>query len=232
MTIAIMQPYFLPYIGYFQLLNTVDRFVLYDDVNFINRGWVNRNNILLGGKAHLFTIPLINASQNKLIFEVEVSPELAWRTKLLKTLKQAYQKAPYFQDVFPIIENILEITANDISDLCFQAICLISSYLNINTTIVRTSRGYDNIALKGQERIISICKAEGADCYINPIGGTDLYDKERFKKEGIDMHFLKSKSHSYTQFKNAFVPWLSIVDVIMFNSIEQTKNLLLEFELV
>ena len=106
MTIAIMQPYFLPYIGYFQLLNAVDTFVLYDDVSFINRGWVNRNNLLLGGKPYLFTIPLANASQNRLIHEVQISQDTAWGKKTLKTFQQAYQKAPEFQVVFPLLEEI------------------------------------------------------------------------------------------------------------------------------
>lgn len=232
MTIAIMQPYFLPYIGYFQLLNAVDKFVIYDDVNFINRGWVNRNQMLVGGRAHLFTVPLENASQNKLIYEVGVSSEKAWRGKFLKTMTQSYQKAPYFAAVFPLIQDILQADSSDISELCYQSITLLAGYLGITTEIEKTSRTYANAHLKGQERILSICKAEGANHYINPIGGMELYDRERFGREEITLHFIKSNSHSYTQFKNAFVPWLSILDVLMFNSVDQTRTLLMDFELV
>ncbi len=232
MTLAIMQPYFLPYIGYFQLLNAVDKFVLYDDVNFINRGWVNRNQMLVNGKAHLFTIPLENASQNKLIHEIPISPQQAWRNKFLKTVAQSYQKAPYFTAVYPMLEEILFSESADISELCFVSLTKLATYLGITTEIEKTSRVYQNSHLKGPERILSICHAERADQYINPIGGMELYNRERFRQEGLDLHFLKSNLHSYPQYKNAFVPWLSILDVLMFTSIEQTHTLLLDFELV
>ena len=232
MTIAIMQPYFLPYIGYFQLLNAVDKFVLYDDVNFINRGWINRNNILVGGKAHLFTLPLANASQNRLIFEVQLSEAVNERKKLIKTIKQAYQKAPEFPIVFPMIEDIIWLEAPDIAEMVRQSLGILTGYMEIGTEIVRSSRDYMNSDLKGQDRILDICKKEGASHYINPIGGIELYDKEQFEQRGIRLSFMKSRLHPYTQFNNAFVPWLSILDVLMFNSKTDTKELLLDFELV
>jgi hypothetical protein len=232
MTIAIMQPYFLPYIGYFQLLNTVDKFVLYDDVNFINRGWINRNNMLVGGKPYLFTIPLVNASQNRLIHEVQLSDEASWRKKLTKTVQQAYLKAPYFQIVFPLFEKMIHQEAKDVSDLIHQSLLDLTGYLGIDTEIVRSSRIYDNSTHKGQDRILDICRKEGATHYINPIGGQELYNKALFEQEGIQLNFIKSILHPYSQFKNAFVPWLSILDVLMFNDITKTRELLLEFELV
>jgi hypothetical protein len=232
MKLAIMQPYFMPYIGYFQLLQAVDKFVLYDDVNFINRGWINRNNILVGGKAHMFTIPLENASQNKMIYEVGLSSDQSWRKKLLKTIAQSYQKAPYYPDIYPLLEGIFQSQTQTISDLCFQGLTTFCEYLQINTELVQTSRSYQNADLKGAERILSICKMEVAHQYINPIGGMELYDRNLFRQEGIDLKFIKSKPHTYPQFKNAFVPWLSILDVVMFNSVEDTRNLLKDFELV
>lgn len=232
MTLAIMQPYFLPYIGYFQLLNAVDTFVLYDDVNFINRGWVNRNTLLLGGKPHLFTLPLLNASQNRLIHEVEVSEDIAWRKKTLKTIQQAYQKAPQFQVVFPLVEKMMYLKTSDIGDLIYQSLVILKGYLGIETELVRTSRKYANAELKGQERILDICKKEGATRYINPIGGQELYQKELFQAQGIQLNFIKSNLHPYPQFKNAFVPWLSILDIMMFNDLGSIQELLLDFELV
>lgn len=232
MTLAIMQPYFLPYIGYFQLLNAVDTFVLYDDVNFINRGWINRNNILLGGKPYLFTIPLQKASQNRLIHEVHLAEDTSWRPKLLKTIQQAYQKAPYFHKVYPLLETIIHFETSTIAGLCTIALQTYATYLQISTTLVTTSRHYGNADLHAQDRILSICKMEKADGYINPIGGMDLYNKERFFEEGLSLHFIKSKPHTYAQFRNAFVPWLSILDVLMFNSVEEVRTLLLDYELV
>lgn len=230
--LAIMQPYFLPYFGYYQLLNLVDKFVIYDDVNFISRGWINRNNILVGGKAHLFTIPLLDASQNKSIHEVQVSPDPVWRKKLLKTIAQAYRKAPHYEPVFPLIEEIVNDHSVSIADYCLQGLIKTARYLDIDTEIVQTSRSYDNTDLSGQNRILSICQKEGADQYINPIGGQDLYDKTLFKNEGITLNFIRSKPFAYPQFKNEFVPWLSILDVMMFNSPAEIQGYLSEFELV
>jgi len=232
MTIAIMQPYFLPYIGYFQLLNAVDKFVLYDDVNFINRGWINRNNMLIGGKSHLFTLPLANASQNRLIYDVQLVEDVSGRKKLLKTIQQAYQKAPYFQAVFPLLEEIVYLDTQNIAELIYKSLLKLAEYLEIRTEIVRSSRVYGNSDLKGQDRILDICKKEGATQYINPIGGQELYDKSQFEQKGIRLNFIKSLLRPYPQFKNAFVPWLSILDVLMFNDMDRTRELLQDFELV
>ena len=232
MTLAIMQPYFLPYLGYYALLNAVDKFVLYDDVNFINRGWINRNRILVGGKEHLFTVLLQNASQNKLIHEVKLSPDAAWRKKLLKTISQSYRKAPQYKTVFPLLEDIINDSSEDIASYCYQSLTKTADHLSIKTEIVPSSRHYGNAALKGQDRILDICRQEKADHYINPINGQELYDKTRFKEYGITLSFIKAKPRIYPQFKNEFVPWLSVVDALMFNSGAEIHDLLQEFELI
>jgi len=232
MTIAIMQPYIFPYIGYFQLIKAVDKFVIYDDVNFINKGWINRNRILVGGKDHLFTIPLKDASQNKLIFEVELSESEPWRKKLLKTIQQSYQKAPNYQTVFPIIEEIVNFDTRTINELIIHCLKRICSYLSIETEIVLTSRIYNNTDLKGPERILDICKQENAQHYINPIGGMELYDKSKFSSQDIRLNFIRSTASAYPQYKNAFVPWLSIIDILMFNDLEKINSLLKEYELI
>jgi hypothetical protein len=232
MTIAIMQPYIFPYIGYFQLINAVDKFIIYDDVNFINKGFINRNRILVGGQPHLFTIPLRDASQNKLIYEVELSVTEPWRKKLLKTIQQSYLKAPHFQVVFPIIEEILLHDCSHISELATFGIQKICSYMGIQTEIVKTSRVYHNGHLKASDRILDICKQNNAQGYINPIGGMELYDKQVFEAESIHLKFIKSKESAYTQYKNEFVPWLSIIDILMFVDKENLGNLLTEYELI
>lgn len=232
MTIAIMQPYIFPYIGYFQLIKAVDKFVIYDDVNFINKGWINRNRILVGGKEHLFTIPLKDASQNKLIFEVELSESEPWRKKMLKTIQQSYQKAPNYSTVFPIVEEVVNFDAPTICELSVHSLKRICSYLSIGTEIVSTSRLYSNTDLKAQERILDICKKENAQHYINPVGGMELYERSKFSTQGVLLNFIKSTASSYPQFKNAFVPWLSIIDILMFNDLESINTLLEEYELI
>lgn len=231
MKLAIMQPYLLPYIGYFQLIKATDRFVVYDDVNFINKGWINRNNILVSGKPNLFTVPLINASQNKLIYEVGISNE-PWQKKLLRTLQQSYQKAPFYSAVFPILEKIITYPAQNISELATFSITEIIEYLGIETEVIPSSKIYKNEDLKSQNRILDIVKKEGATTYINPIGGMELYDKVLFKDNGIDLFFIKSKPIQYPQFQNDFVPWLSIVDVLMHNSPSATNEFLDSYELI
>ncbi|MDI9874171.1 WbqC family protein [Flectobacillus rivi] len=232
MKLAIMQPYIFPYIGYFQLIKAVDKFVIYDDVNFINRGWINRNRILVNGKDSLFTIPLKEASQNKLINEIEVNWDDAWKSKWLKTLEQSYKKAPYFQQVRPIIEQTLEQEKTIFSEIIVENLKLINVYLGITTEIISSSSIYQNTELKAQTRIVDICLQEKANHYINPIGGIELYQREVFEKQGMQLNFIKSKPVQYPQLKNDFVPWLSIIDVLMFNSVEQIQTFLDSYELV
>jgi hypothetical protein len=232
MKLAIMQPYLFPYIGYFQLINEVDKFVIYDDVNFINKGWINRNNILLGGQAFMFTIPLVQASQNKLINEIEISKEEKWKSKLLKTVQTAYGKAPYYQDAYPLIESVIMNTESNLSKYILHSLTAINRFLGITTTLEPSSTVYNNTVLKAQDRILDICKAEKASLYINPIGGQELYDRKTFEVENTELRFIRSKRVEYTQFKNEFVPWLSIIDLMMFNTPEQIRPYLKEFELI
>lgn len=232
MTIAIMQPYIFPYIGYFQLINAVDKFIIYDDVNFINKGWINRNNLLVAGKAHLFTIPLKEASQNKLINEVNLLPNDPWRKKLLKTIQQSYQKAPNYPMVFGLVEEIVNFQTETIHELTVYALNNVCNYMGIGTEIVPSSSIYNNKALKGPDRILDICQQESATHYINPVGGMELYDKVKFDQEGIRLNFLKSVGSPYSQFQNAFVPWLSVIDILMFNDHGQVSTLLKDYELI
>lgn len=233
--VGIMQPYVFPYIGYFQLIKTVDKFVIYDDVAFINKGWINRNNILVGGKASMFTIPLIGASQNRLIREIEVDNLSAWSKKFLKTIEQSYKKAPFYKEAFVIVEQVLNLPVKSISELATASLKETCKYLKINTEIVESSTIYTNQDLKAQGRILDICLQEKAKHYVNPIGGIAIYDKQLFADNKILLNFIKAKPVIYKQFnkdENSFVPWLSIIDVLMFCSVEEINEHLNKFELV
>lgn len=236
MKLAIMQPYLFPYIGYFQLINLVDKFVVYDDVNFIKKGWINRNYILVDGKPYLFSLPLNNQSQFSKINKIYINSILfdSWKKKTLRTLEQSYKKAPFFKEIYSLVENILNIgyKETDISVIATKSFIELSKYLDIKTEFVITSAIYENQELSGKERIIDICKKENALHYINPIGGKDLYDLDYFKENGLELSFIKAMPIKYNQFKNEFAPYLSIIDVLMFNSIEETKLLLNKYELV
>ena len=232
MKLGIMQPYFFPYIGYWQLINAVDKFVLLDDVNFIMRGYINRNNILLNGKAHLFSVPLEKPSQNKLINEIRLNFSNKEKETFLKTITMAYKKAPYFNSIYPIIERIIKNSQNDLTQYIKFSIEEIKNYLNIKTEIKLSSDIKKDNTLKAQDRILEINKNLRSNIYINAIGGQELYDTQEFKKNGIDLYFIKTKYFKYQQFKNEFVPNLSIIDVLMFNPIEKIKEILDNYELI
>lgn len=227
-----MQPYFLPYIGYFQLLTAVDTFVVLDDVNYINRGWINRNRLLIKGVAHTFTVPLRDASQNKRICDIDLVNEQHWRSKFLRTIKQAYRGAPCYAKVYPLLVEMANCRSIRLDEFILNSLRIILRYLSIEVEIVSTSRAYKNENLKGQDRILDICKKEKANLYLNPIGGTNLYDRDAFLEQGIQIKFLKSHSIFYRQGKSEHVPGLSIIDVLMFNEIPVVKAFLTEMELV
>ena len=227
-----MQPYIFPYIGYFQLISSVDNFVILDDVNFIKRGWINRNRIIVNGNEHLFTIPLNKASQNKLINEINLSDVNKWRKKFLLTIENSYKKAPQFNRVFPLINQIIKSEAALKSTFIYNSIKEICNYLRIETHIIKSSYIYSNNDLKGQYRILDICEKENSTHYINPIGGKDIYNRKIFKEKNIRLSFISTKLIKYKQRNNTFIPNLSIIDILMFNSIEEVKIFLSQYELV
>ncbi len=232
MKIAIMQPYIFPYIGYFQLINAVDKFVILDDVNYINKGWINRNRILVNNVDFTFTIPLKEASQNKYIYQIDILYDSKWRDKLIKTIELSYKKAPFFSDAFPVIRDIILFKEQNISAYIYKQLQDINSYLGITTTIVKSSTEYNNNHLKAQDKIIDICLQECSKNYINPIGGVELYNRADFDNQKIQLNFLKSNAIQYRQFNDTFVPWLSIIDVLMFNSKIEVKSLLEKCEFI
>lgn len=228
-----MQPYFLPYLGYFQLLAGVDKFVVYDDVNFINRGWVNRNRMLLNNVPHTFTVPLQQASQNKKICDLELVAESAWRVRLLNTIGQTYRKAPHYADVYPLVENVVLFETSHLDAFLLNSIKQIANYLGIRAVLVESSRKYANDHLKGQDRILDICAQERAEMYVNPPGGADLYHRQAFDERGVKLSFLRPYPIVYSQFNaGMFIENLSIMDVLMFNSADRVRSFLSQADFV
>jgi hypothetical protein len=232
MRLGIMQPYFFPYIGYWQLMNVVDKYVIYDDVNFIKGGWINRNRILMSGEAKNVNLQMHGASSNKLINEVEVLRDTIYNKKLLKTIESCYKKAPYYSEVFPIIESIITQDENNLARHLVKSIREICRYLSINTELIVSSSINKNNNLRGQDKVIEICKILGVDEYINAIGGHSLYSYNEFKSQGLELKFLRTKDVQYKQFQSEFVPNLSIIDVMMFNSIDKINEFLDNYELL
>lgn len=230
MKVGIMQPYFMPYIGYWQLINAVDKFVILDDVNYITRGYINRNTILLNGRPYRFTIPIEKASQNKRINETTLSFTQKNKEDFLKTITYAYGKSLYFADVMPVITEVVNNTENDLTKFIWFSIEKILAYLDINTEILLSSELDKDNTLKAEMRIIEICKKLGADTYINPCGGRALYNHYDFEKEGIELFFLETKKDRivYDQNQESFVENLSIIDVLMNNNRLAVIKFLLE----
>lgn len=233
MKVAVMQPYLFPYIGYWQLINAVDKFVILDDVNYIMRGFINRNKILLNGQPYQFTIPIKKASQNKLIMDTELNFLQEDKRKFLLTIHNAYRKAPYFEKVMPMIEEIIHNPENDLTKYIRYSIERITQYLDIKTEILVSSQIEKRSDLKAQDKIIEICKCLGADIYINPCGGRKLYNHCDFIKEGIELFFLDTKNEciNYKQLQNEFIGNLSIIDALMFNDEKKMKKFLRAFYL-
>lgn len=230
--LAIMQPYFFPYIGYWQLIHAADCFVIYDDVNYINRGWINRNRLLINGEPTLITLPLCKASQNKRICDIELSPASAWLNKLSKMIEVTYKKAPHFAETFPVVEKLLAYESSNLAEHLAHQLQTLAAFIGIETPFVVTSRVYGNNDLTAQDRIIDICKREQADIYINAEGGRSLYDATAFREAGVDLRFISMRPRPYQQRASKFTPYLSIIDVLMEVGRGQLKQHLDSFEYV
>ena len=233
MKLGIMQPYLFPYIGYFQLINAVDKFVVYDNIQFSKKGWINRNRILVNGKDEYFTIPLKKDSDFLNIDQRTLAPAFATeKDKLLRRITESYRKAPYFEQVFPLVKEIISQEEDNLFRFIRRSLLAVCESLGIKTEIVVSSAIPIDHELRSQDKVLTICKAMNAYHYINPAGGMDLYSKDVFKQHHIELHFLESKAIEYRQFSDEFVPWLSIIDVMMFNSGDQIKEKLNAYNLI
>ena len=232
MKLAIMQPYIFPYLGYFQLVNAVDKFVVYDNIQFSKKGWVNRNRILVNGKEEYLTFPLKKNSDFLDIDKRNLSDTFpVEKTKMLRRIAEAYRKAPHFDLAFPLLQSIINNDEANLFRFIYQSLRAVCTYLEIKTEFIVSSTIPLDHGLKSQAKVIAICNALNADQYINPIGGVELYSGELFKQNNIELKFIQSKPIVYPQFGNEFVPLLSIIDVMMFNTKAEISKYLTLFNL-
>lgn len=211
--LAANQPYFLPYLGYFQLINAVEKFLLLDNFQYEKGGWINRNRIMRDGKVHYITIPLHHTSPHRLIKELNL---LTTPYHLTRSIESAYRKTEQFNKVYPLIEAMLNYPDRRLNYFLLNSLQIVCDYLGISTPLILNSERKDETSLKGEERVIHLCKSMGADTYINAFGGQELYSKERFAQEGIELRFIKPQLTPYKQLRTQeFVPALSILDVMM-----------------
>jgi hypothetical protein len=213
--IAIMQPYFLPYIGYFQLIAAADQFIVYDNIKYTKKGWINRNRMLRNGVATTFSLPLKQGTDTMHVRERELA--CAFRPKkLMNQFCEAYLHSPYFRETLPLLEEIIFFNHSNLFQFIHHSITLVCESLGIQTDILASSCIPIDHTLKGQEKVIALCKALGATTYINPSGGVELYDHAEFMSAGIELKFIKPDPFEYPQPGNAFEPWLSIIDPLMY----------------
>ncbi len=223
MRLAIMQPYFMPYIGYFQLIAAVDQFVVYDNIKYTKKGWINRNRILQNGKDAMFSLPLKRDSDTLVVAQRELAADFN-RDKLLNQFIGAYRRAPYFEQNIPLLETIVLHKNSNLFGFIYHSIVSTCEHLGIGTEIRISSEIAINHDLKGQDKVLALCHGLGADVYINAIGGMELYDRDKFGTHGIELKFIRAKQFEYPQLGALFVPWLSIVDVLMFNPLNAVRT--------
>lgn len=246
-----MQPYFFPYIGYFQLISAVDEFVLYDNIHYITQGWINRNRIIQNKQAVMyFGIPVIGGSCSKKIYEIQADYNKVLRSKLLKILRLNYRYSSFFDETYSMIEQALIGESDSISEIDRHSILTIISHLDIRTKIQTDAFRFVDVeenlckkytsdcvedefgVNKKNQRVIWLCQKLGYHHYINPNGGVELYSKELFAKNGITLHFIKTLPYSYPQNMPGFTEHLSIIDVLMNCGKETTKEMLLRHTLI
>ncbi len=251
--LAIMQPYFFPYLGYFQLIHAADKFILYDNLNYIKYGWVNRNRIIINAAPFFIIVPVLSKSSFTKIRDIKIAEDTRWKPKLKKALYTNYRKSKYFGEVYPVIEGLLDVDTEYLAVLNSVAIKRITEFLEISTEIVPDSTPYDQLekqleqadpeiallSAHGEEsldtktiRALCICRNEKSHTMINPIGGQALYDKQVFKKNGIDLFFIHTLPYSYPQLAKEFVAGMSILDVLFHCGKTGTQRLLDEYELL
>jgi hypothetical protein len=226
MHIAIMQPYFLPYIGYFQLMAAVDSFVIYDTVKYTKRGWINRNRMLRNGEAVMFSLPLRKDSDYLNICERHLADNFDSK-KLLNQFAGAYRAAPERDRVMPLLADILAYQSETLFDYLRYSLQRCALALGISTPLVVSSDIEETVQVTGVDRVLSICANLGADRYTNPFGGVDMYRPSVFAAHGIKLRFLRSRPDPYPQGGAAFQKSLSIIDVMMFNPPDRVAELLL-----
>ncbi len=233
MKIGLMQPYFFPYVGYFQLIAAVDCFIIYDDVQFIKNGWINRNRILLNNSASWVTLPVGRGHLHDHINQrhfVDYKPACG---KILSQLDSAYRKAPFFRETSDFVESLLAREGDNVAATLSCQLEMVARHLSLSAKFLDSSGlTKDDAALAGQDRVIEICRAMKASEYYNAIGGIPLYNPEAFEQHGITLRFLQPRQLTYKQYDNEFVPHLSLIDVLMFNPLDEVIRMVREYDLV
>lgn len=236
--VGIMQPYFMPYIGYISLLKHCEIFILFDTVQFIRHGWIERNRMLKQNNNWLYIkVPLIKVnSQKTLIKECLIDNQQDWKLKILHQIKHYKNIAPNYNQVEKILMEIFEKDYDNIVSLNKASLEAISTYLGFKKKLQILSEMELNIIKPKapDEWALNICKELNLPKihYVNLIGGLNFFNRDKYTKENIEISFHKMNMHCYNQQRDYFESGLSILDLLMFNSVEEINKMLDDYELV
>lgn len=218
-----MQPYLFPYLGYFQLLAAVDEFVVYDNIQYTKKGWINRNRFLQNGKDVMFSVPLAKDSDYLDVRDRRIADAYE-PASLLGRFAGAYAKAPHYAEVRPLLEDVFAQDERNLFAFLHHGLVRTAAHLGVTTTIRVSSTVAVDHGLSGQDKVLALCSALGATTYVNAIGGVELYSRSDFAARGVELRFLQPLPVEYEQLGQPFVPWLSIIDVLMFNPLDTVRG--------
>lgn len=233
MKLAINQPYFFPYLGYFSLIDNVDEFILFDTPQFIRHGWIERNQILKPtGEPLYIKVPLIKHKRETPIIDIQIRNSENWQDKIFAQLVPYKKWAPFYFEVVNLLKEIFSFETDSITELNYHSLTKVCEYIGIKTPIKIWSKMNVEIGevREADEWALKICKALKADTYINPKDGISFFDVKKYQKENINIQFLDFKVEEYTQLNNEFTPYMSIIDVMMFNDKKSIIEMLSNFK--
>ena len=221
-TLVVLQPGYLPWLGFFDQLKRADVFVLYDDVQFDKHGWRNRNRIRSGNDYGWLSVPVLHKGRfGQRICEVEIDNTTPWGKKHLGVIRQCYSKAPHFDAYFSGLSAVLSDSWTSLSSLNHELLSLLSTWLDIYTPVYRASE----LAIPGKktERLVNLCHHFQADTYLSGNAAQAYLDVERFQTQGIKVEWQDYQHPVYVQQGEGFLPFLSVIDVL-FNLGEGSKG--------
>ncbi len=235
MKLSIMQPYFFPYVGYYSLIKKTDEFIIFDTVQFIRHGWIERNRILKPNEGWQYIqVPLVKNKREVLINELEIRNSEPWRDKLKAQLHHYKKRAPYYSDCMDVIDSCIALQTDSIVELNEKILKVTCQYFDIKfeSQIFSKMDLVINEVKEADEWALNISKAMGAKEYINPPGGKDFFNKEKYLQNDIELTFLGNNIQQYKQRRETFEPGLSIIDLMMFNDVTSINELIDDTKIV
>lgn len=237
MKLGVMQPYFFPYIGYYQLIDHVDQWVVFDKTQYIRKGWVNRNRVLhpdVNKEWNYITVPVRKHDKSTPISLIEINNDLQWKKEIAGKLSHYKRVAPYYQAVLDLLDECFSQEAELLSDFLITCLSASCERLQIDFSPLVFSKMNLNIddAKHAGQWALNIASALDAQEYVNPPGGYKIFDEAEFRAKSVNLRFLSSSISSYNQGKRPFVSGLSIIDVMMWNSADQIKEMLSRYSIM